>query len=111
MSRRASVINEHLARKGVRMPFPGPAHCFSRTDIETLTPGQQGCYGLFFRSVWIYIGKGDIRQRLLDHLNGDNECINRYRPSHWMALVTDDADRLERELIQEYLPLCNQIAN
>ena len=93
------------------MPFPEPAHGFSRSEIETLTPGQQGCYGLVFRSVWIYIGKGDIRQRLLDHFNGDNECINRYRPSHWMAIVTEDADKLEHELIQEYLPLCNKNAS
>jgi hypothetical protein len=92
------------------MPFPEPGHNFSRSDIEALNPGQQGCYGLFFRSVWIYIGRGDIRQRLLGHLTGDNECIDRYRPTHWKAIVTDDPERVEKELIQEYNPLCNRNA-
>lgn len=58
------------------MPFPqqNPL-AFTRANIENLNPNQLGCYGLYIQGEWIYIGRGDIRQRLLDHLNGDNDLI------------------------------------
>jgi len=92
------------------MPFiqqnPRP---FDRPSIEALSPNQNGVYGLFKTGVWIYVGKGDIRQRLLDHLNGDNPCINRERPTHWVAEVFNaDPSQREQQLITELSPLCNQ---
>jgi hypothetical protein len=76
--------------------------------IETLNPNQLGVYGLFKQGQWIYIGKGDIRQRLLDHLNGDNPCITRQAPTHFVAEVTPSMDERERQLISEFQPTCNQ---
>jgi hypothetical protein len=52
------------------MPFPqqNPI-AFTQQGIESLNPDQYGCYGIFNSIRWIYVGKGDIRSRLLAHLN------------------------------------------
>ncbi len=81
---------------------------FNRTNVESIKRGQMGCYGLLRGKLWIYIGKGDIQERLLAHLNGDNECINRYRPTHWVDMLTSNYDQWERNLIREYDPICNE---
>ncbi|MDA2929323.1 hypothetical protein MYX84_05145 [Acidobacteria bacterium AH-259-O06] len=91
------------------MPFPNqPSRPFTRDDIERLHPEQLGCYGLFTKYQWVYIGKGDIRQRLLGHLNGDNECINQMPPTHWIGEVTAYYEDREKQLITEFLPRCNR---
>ncbi len=81
---------------------------YNRQDVEKLSSNQFGVYGLFKEGVWIYIGKGDIRQRLLDHLNGDNPYITLAQPDHWVAELTPNADAREKELIREYNPVCNK---
>ncbi len=91
------------------MPFPKQKpRPFAKSDIESLSPNQKGCYGIFREGRWIYIGKGDIRERLRAHLNGDNPCINRQHPTHWMGVVTADYDDEEKRLIVECQPMCNQ---
>jgi len=50
---------------------------FNRAGVRALNPGQWGCYGLckydaHQHAIWIYIGEGDIRDRLLAHLNNDD---------------------------------------
>lgn len=99
------------------MPFPPQdPRRFTRVDIEALNPGQPGVYGLIQRglysSTWIYIGQSkDIRERLLEHLNGDNECINRNWPTHFVGELVEGGVKArrkrERELIDEYGPICN----
>jgi len=82
---------------------------FSRQNVESVNPGQNGVYGLFRQGLWIYVGKGDIRQRLLDHLNGDNPCITRQQPTHWVSEVLGvDPSNREKQLIVELAPTCNQ---
>ena len=85
---------------------------FNRYNIEFLNPNQYyGVYGLFKQGVWVYIGKGDIRQRLLAHLNGDNPCILRYQPTHWVDEVYNDelsATEREKQLIAELNQICNE---
>lgn len=91
------------------MPFPQQTpRAFTRSNIEVLNRNQMGCYGLLRGNMWIYVGKGDIRQRLLDHLNGDNPCITRSAPTHWVDVVANDYDNREKQLIMELLPTCNQ---
>lgn len=91
------------------MPFlPQEPKPFTRDYITSLDPDQNGCYGLFRTGVWVYVGKGDIRQRLLDHLNGDNACINRERPTQFVAMVTSNMDDNEKTLIRELDPICNR---
>ncbi len=93
------------------MPFPEQTpRAFDRAGIEGLKPDQIGCYGLYLESTWVYVGRGDIRDRLLAHFNGDNPCITREGPTHFVTVVTtiltDEAR--ERELITELNPICNR---
>jgi len=82
---------------------------FTETNVKLLKTGQIGVYGIFKEGQWIYIGKGDIRQRLIDHLNGDIPAILRNDPTHWVAELTgEDPSVREKELILECNPLCNQ---
>ena len=91
------------------MAFPTTTgRAFTRADVEALTSGQMGCYGLFKQGHWIYVGKGDVRQRLLDHLNGDNPCITKATPTHWVDEITTDYDAREKVLIAELNPICNK---
>ena len=92
------------------MPFPNQEpRRFTKENIESVIKGQMGCYGLIMADgTWVYIGKGDIRDRLMDHYNGDNDCINRLLPTHWVDAVTSDFDALEKALILELKPLCNK---
>ena len=96
------------------MPFPPQTPIpFTRAGVESLKPRQLGCYGLFAGDQCIYVGKGDLRTRLLGHLNGDHPCISRYSPTHFMGLITPEQDLTEmyleeRRLIGELSPLCNE---
>jgi len=91
----------------VAFPQQDP-HLFNRRNVEALNPNQMGVYGLFRKGQWVYVGKGDIRQRLLAHLNGDTPCIAKENPTHWMDEVTNNMDERERRLIAELNPICNQ---
>lgn len=91
------------------MPFiEQPPRLFNKTQIEVLKESQYGVYGIYRLGVWVYVGKGDIRQRLLDHLNGDNPSILQQSPTHWVAEVTSNADMREKQLILECTPICNK---
>jgi hypothetical protein len=82
---------------------------FNRQNVEALNPNQYGVYGLFKAGRWIYVGKGDIRQRLLAHLNGDNPCITREAPTHWVdEVISGDPSSREKQLIIELQPSCNE---
>jgi hypothetical protein len=81
---------------------------FTLAEIESLNQNQMGCYGIFKQGEWIYVGQGDIRQRLLDHLNGDNACISRNQPTHFTAIVTSDYINEEKRLIAAHTPSCNR---
>lgn len=91
------------------MPFPNQTpRDFNKYTIEELGAGQIGCYGLLRKNTWIYIGRGDLRDRLLDHVNGDNACISRERPTHYVTAITKDAEAWEATLIRELNPICNR---
>jgi len=94
------------------MPFPQQdGRTFTRAAIEALNPGQIGCYGLYVaHGHWVYVGRGDIRSRLLDHLNGDNACIVRQKPTHFLTVVTRNDEAEEKALIAELNPSCNKTA-
>ena len=91
------------------MPFPEQTpKPFTRARIEALSPNHMGVYGLFKTNQWIYLGRGDIRDRLLAHFNGDNSCITSEQPTHWVDVVTSNHAQMERELILELNPACNK---
>jgi len=86
---------------------PQKPKSFDRESVVALRSGVLGCYGLFRRDLWIYIGKGDIRQRLLAHLDGDRPWTLHHQPTHWVAVETDQYHALERELVLTCGPVCN----
>ncbi len=91
------------------MPFPPQTKLpFTKEGIEALWPNQHGCYGIFSDDKCVYIGKGDLRDRLLDHVNGDNLAILLYSPTYALTVVSEDADLLEKQLILEFSPICNK---
>jgi len=81
---------------------------YTHQAVAQLNPNQLGVYDICNANEWIYIGKGNLRDRLLEHLNGDIPCINQHKPTGWVACVTADYDSLEKALIVEYQPKCNQ---
>jgi len=81
---------------------------FTKAGIEWLNPNQTGVYGIFRSGTWIYVGRGDIRSRLLDHLNGGNPRITKEKPTHYVAEVTSNNEAREKTLILELNPVANQ---
>lgn len=82
---------------------------FTKEAIEQLCPYQFGCYGLLNQAGFVYIGKGDIRTRLLAHLRGEtNPLISLFIPTHFMIVVTPHYDQCEQFLIRQYVPVANR---
>ena len=82
---------------------------FQRESILKNAPESAGVYGLF-SAFWIYIGEAEnIRVRLLQHLEGDDPCIVRYRPSGFAFELTslDEGHRRREQLMKQLQPLCN----
>ncbi len=72
-------------------------------------PNASGVYGLF-SAFWIYIGEAEnLRARILEHLESDDPCIVRYRPSGFAFELSSTKDRRNRReyLMKELQPLCN----
>lgn len=90
------------------MPFENDKPwLFNRQAIESFESSQTGVYAIYNAQKWIYIGRGDIRQRLLDHLGGDIPTINTNSPTHFRAEITGDSVNREKQLLREYAPACN----
>jgi hypothetical protein len=82
---------------------------YTREDILSLKENQPGVYGIFRGSICVYVGSSeDIRGRMLDHVNGDNPCIDRNRPDRWTGFATRNYLDREIELTLEYEPRCNK---
>ena len=92
------------------MGFPQQtARTFTKASIESIKPGTIGVYGIFRnQGPWIYVGRGDIRERLLVHLDGDNSCITSQNPTHYMDEITSNDVAREKQLIVELQPACNK---
>ncbi|MFC1977026.1 hypothetical protein ACFLWS_02000 [Chloroflexota bacterium] len=91
------------------MPFTHGRRPYTKESILTLNLNQNGVYGIFSYSSAVYIGSGDLRERLLAHISGDNPCITQNHPKEWTGEVfSGDPTPREEELIREYNPICNQ---
>src|SRR3989442_10691563 len=96
-----------VRRKESTMPFNNDRPwSFDQEAIESVQAGQTGVYAIYSARTWIYIGRGDIRQRLLDHLNGDIPSINAGSPTRFRAEVNDDSVKREQQLLREYSQAC-----
>ena len=93
------------------MPFNHGMRPYTRADVISVDPGQIGVYGIFKGERAVFIGSGDIFERLINHITGDNTCITRHEPDRWTASITgpgSDPSEREAELIAEYRPACNR---
>jgi hypothetical protein len=70
---------------------------------------MNGVYVMYRGSTCVYVGQSvDIRGRLLDHLGGDNSCINRCLPSTvYVEAVAGNPSWRETQLIRQLRPVCN----
>lgn len=85
---------------------------FDQTNIDVcVNSKKRGIYGLISGKNWIYIGRGVIKDRLLDHLNGDNDCITKAKPTaFFFKYIKDKKQEIEQEkdFIEEIEPSCNK---
>jgi hypothetical protein len=86
---------------------PQKPQLFDRAAVDAIRAGVVGCYGLFRRDRWIYIGGGDIRQRLLAHLDGERPWSTSEQPTHWVSVETTDYAAVTDDLVLACGPLCN----
>jgi hypothetical protein len=95
------------------MPFAENRYSKFLFQLESIlrnAPEASGVYGLF-SAFWIYIGAAEnIQARILKHLEGDDPCIVRYRPSGFAFELAAPRDRHHRRmfLTKELQPLCNR---
>ena len=92
------------------MPFVAQTpRLLTENNVKMIRLNVNGVYGLVRNNIVVYVGKGDIRERLLAHLRGDNPLITRFAPTHWVdEIVVGDPSFREKQLILEYRPACNQ---
>ncbi|MDX1616695.1 MAG: hypothetical protein R3300_20480 [Candidatus Promineifilaceae bacterium] len=91
------------------MKFPAQEpRPFSRSSIAQ-APDQEGLYGLFRAESdgerFIYIGYGNIRERLEQHLDGIPPEILKEDPEFWVVAYTSAIERTLVELIENLQPL------
>lgn len=88
--------------------FPG--FNFTREEIAGNVPADSGVYALFNSDAWIYVGEAaNLRVKLLEHLAGDNPCINSHEPTGFQFELWPADRRSTRrgQLIIQMVPLCN----
>ncbi len=84
---------------------------FDATSIHIYAPNQSGVYALHDSQRWIYVGETEnLHDRLMQHVNGDNACVTRQRPTHFSFELWPGQQRVRRQdqLIVELGPSCNQ---
>ncbi|TAM83348.1 MAG: hypothetical protein EPN47_04350 [Acidobacteria bacterium] len=85
-------------------------YTWSRSWIKFKAPNAEGVYSILDKEgKVIHIGKGNIRQRLLNHWNRENftdEAIWDHGPAAFCFELTDRPADREAELIRELKPIC-----
>ena len=75
-------------------------------------PHREGVYLLAISpsdSGIVYIGRADdLNQRLSEHPDPNNPCLQRKSISHFAYEMSSNSDDRERELIDYYNPECNR---
>jgi predicted GIY-YIG superfamily endonuclease len=114
---RLAALYEKLAPNSAGPPRPlawqGIPFNYDRKTIVTVAPTAPGVYILWRTDRWIYIGEClDLRDRLLAHMQGDNEWITREAPRGFgFELIPAAEQRAARReaLIRELTPACNPL--
>lgn len=85
---------------------------FLKSWILIYAPVGSGLYALYSHERWLYIGEaGNIRSRLLRHLEGDDPCLAQHVPTHFafQSVPPDDRAACLQALIAEYQPICSPL--
>ena len=102
-----SLWREHAK---VAMPFENQPYPWSRDSVVENVPRRSGVYRLY-SALWIYIGEADdLRERFMEHFNGDSPCTSRYVPTYFVFELIDNRSAREsryRELVRQHGPICN----
>ena len=90
-------------------------YTWSKSWIEFKAPNAQGVYSLRDKEGRvIFVGKGNIRQRLLSHWNRENSrdaAVWSYDPCAFRFELNDHPAGREAELIRELRPACYQASH
>lgn len=90
-------------------------YAWSRSWIEFKAPNAEGVYSIRDEEgKAIFIGRGNIRQRLLSHWNRENSAdavVWNYDPCSFHFELTDHPADREAELIRELKPTCRQTSH
>ncbi len=92
------------------------AYSWSKSWIEFMAPNAQGVYWIRDKEGrTIFIGKGNVRERLLGHWNRTNPsadlAIWDHDPRSFRFELTKHPARREAELIEELKPLCQPVSH
>ncbi len=85
---------------------------FDEASIRRYVPAAPGVYGIFTKDRWVYVGQSqDLERRLLEHVFGDNPCVQRHSPTSFMFELAPvwQLDSREAALIRELSPACNLV--
>ena len=88
----------------------GGHHPWNRDAILKSVPATSGVYALWNQNQCIYVGETqDLQRRLLAHLQGDNDCIVRARPTAFSFEPVPAGLRGTRQsaLIFQLRPVCS----
>ncbi|MBU4141573.1 GIY-YIG nuclease family protein [Patescibacteria group bacterium] len=81
-----------------------------KEDLDD-APTSEGVYLLSetsSESGIVYVGRADnLYQRLSQHPDSDNPCLQRKSISYFAYEITNDSEDREQELIDDYNPPCN----
>jgi hypothetical protein len=99
-----------VVRGGVVMPWRNPvSYPLETGSVLRNAPQESGVYALRHGKTWLYIGESkDILAQLVQHLGGNNLCIEKFANltfSYELAAPTVRAWRMN-ELIREFRPVC-----
>jgi excinuclease UvrABC nuclease subunit len=90
-------------------------YTWSKSWIEYKAPNAEGVHSIRDKEVKvIFIGKGNIRQRLLSHWNRENPTdasILDHDPATFQFELTNRPAEREAELIRELKPTCRQMSH
>ena len=84
---------------------------FNAASVLANAPARSGVYALFAAQRWVYVGEsGDIRARLFQYLNGENDCISQWGPTGFQFEECPANQRVARQdqLILQLNPACNR---
>lgn len=85
------------------------SNLYNFPDQIGFAPESEGVYLLYDSSrIVVYVGRADnLRERLLQHPDPKNLCLQRVNITYFAFEETDNSEDREQDLINQYKPKCN----